>query len=88
MEVCCKQTECLHLLSKIPGNTFTSVGSSVWHLTPEHIISSTYSAIAHAMPQPSYVEVPRPSSSMITSELLVAVCKDNTKGLLDTTAFT
>lgn len=36
MEVCCKQTECLHLLSKVPANTFMSVGSSVWHL-PQNI---------------------------------------------------
>ena len=32
------------------------------------------SEMAHARPKPSYVEVPRPSSSMITSELLVAPC--------------
>jgi len=32
----------------------------------------TYSAIAQASPKPSYVEVPRPSSSMIINELSVA----------------
>lgn len=30
--------------------------------------------MAQARPNPSYVEVPRPSSSMITSESFVAVC--------------
>ena len=33
----------------------------------------TYSAIAQANPKPSKVDVPRPSSSMMTSELAVAV---------------
>lgn len=33
---------------------------------------STYSAIAQASPKPSYVDVPRPSSSIITSEFAVA----------------
>ena len=32
------------------------------------------SEMAHARPKPSYVDVPRPSSSMMTSELLVAPC--------------
>lgn len=34
----------------------------------------SYSAIAQANPNPSKVEVPRPSSSMITKEFFVAVC--------------
>lgn len=32
----------------------------------------TYSAIDQAMPQPSYVDVPRPNSSIITKDLSVA----------------
>lgn len=35
----------------------------------------TYSAIDQASPQPSYVEVPLPSSSIITKDFSVAVCK-------------
>ncbi len=35
----------------------------------------TYSAIAQANPKPSYVDVPRPSSSTITNEWHVADCK-------------
>lgn len=33
-----------------------------------YIEKETYSAIDHAMPPPSYVDVPRPNSSMITRE--------------------
>jgi hypothetical protein len=55
------------------------------HFIQNISVSCTYSAIAQAMPQPSYVEVPRPSSSMITSELLVAVCKDSVTVLLRST---
>ena len=37
----------------------------------------TYSAIAQAIPQPSYVEVPLPNSSIKTSESGVAVWNEN-----------
>lgn len=39
----------------------------------QSISVAKYSAIAHAIPKPSFVEVPRPSSSMIINEFLVAV---------------
>lgn len=38
------------------------------------------SEIAQARPKPSYVEVPRPSSSTITSDRLVAPCSSNVGG--------
>ena len=34
----------------------------------------SYSDMAQASPNPSYVDVPRPNSSIMISELLVAVC--------------
>lgn len=36
-----------------------------------------YSAIAHAIPHPSYVDVPRPNSSITTNDFAVAVYKTN-----------
>mmetsp|Transcript_31164 Transcript_31164/g.96302 ORF Transcript_31164/g.96302 Transcript_31164/m.96302 type:complete len:238 (-) Transcript_31164:45-758(-) len=37
--------------------------------------AASSSAMAHAMPKPSKVDVPRPSSSMITNERGVALCR-------------
>jgi hypothetical protein len=38
----------------------------------QQIIAMTYSEMAHASPKPSLVEVPRPNSSIMTSECSVA----------------
>lgn len=87
VEVRGKQAEGLNFLSKMPEKQM-SVDSTVCQILPQHKqVSCTYSAIAQAMPQPSYVEVPRPSSSMITSELLVVVCKDNATVILYSSCF-
>lgn len=47
-------------------------GQSVWSHCSCHSFSFTYSEIAHARPNPSYVLVPRPNSSMIIRDLDVA----------------
>ena len=45
-----------------------------------------YSEMAQASPNPSYVEVPLPSSSMITRESLVAVCMEQGDTTVQSTA--
>lgn len=76
VEMGCKEAETPYLACNVSaisdGSSFTRGASYAVVRQGLRVRSTTHSLMAHARPNPSYVEVPRPSSSIIISESLVA----------------